>query len=145
LCSIVCHDTMPMRRQIVNIPCGHLSYNICAKCPECALSNEDTARAPTLFAKCRYGPCSNAATSMFLPCKCVFFCTDHAALYVDHNIGNGMCPDSRFLEGDGDCDSCIDSIVDIVVSLSDCPAPKMMVDCDRSDFGMHDESDSDEM
>ena len=64
-------------------------------------------------------------------------------MYLEYNIGGGLCPDSRFIYNDRDCHECIDHIVDLVVH--DKIQSDSVVGCIVSDFGLHDNSDDDDV
>lgn len=80
---------------------------------------------------------------MFLPCECIFFCEQHAEMYLEYNIGSGFCPDSRFIQNDGKCHECIDQIVNLIVH--DKLQSDTLVTCIASDYGIHEDSDDDDM
>ena len=96
---------------VVNIPCGHVSRSDNMKCDECGSINDHTIPLPPETVECAYEGCVRIARSMFAPCGCVVFCSNHAEEYIEtqpcHQV---LCP--KF--STGDCSFHIDTIVDII-------------------------------
>jgi len=96
---------------VVNVPCGHVSVSDDMICNECGSTNDYTSTLPAETVECAYEGCVCSARSMFVPCGCVIFCSNHAEEYIEtqpcHQV---LCPNFST----GDCSFHIDTFVDII-------------------------------